>query len=460
MPRKKNSTFVGITPFDVDVDAVTLQHTIENAVGNTALVYDMLTGENGEANTIRHIGGGRGCPLGVPLWQQYIGRSLNYIGTGSVKGGVPAAVWLCAQPFFLPEGETEFVVQVRASGTFDTVNPAVRITSETGTTLFGPATLQLIDSRNAVDTYEVRVTGLTTGLMLVFLEADTTGASASNIELVSWHGFFPRQRPSGAVPARVDLGTNVQVATPSATEGVAHTNFQDTMFYFDGGIDGYTATYLDLNLNGLEEFGGGWPAGGNSSYTHVDHDGAGAPDASNPARSRFHAGTRALYANEPEFDFPWVSAALGAISVSGAPVVDVTPTPPASGLLSWFAPYVQTAAAVIIHRAILRAPDFQTSSSRLKWAVLAMGEPVSGTDDITDWQVNLDTGAGASGATAFGARFAVGGSPTWLGLAKGSALAFSPDAIQTLTIETTKAIAFGATGTEFFALGFCLYWEP
>ena len=32
----------------LDVDALTLQRTIENAVGDTALVFDMLTGENGE----------------------------------------------------------------------------------------------------------------------------------------------------------------------------------------------------------------------------------------------------------------------------------------------------------------------------------------------------------------------------------------------------------------------------
>lgn len=466
MARKKNATFTGSTPFDVDVDALTLKHTIENAVGNAALVYDMLTGENGETNTVRHIGGGRGCPLGVPLWQQVIGRSLNYRGVGSTKGGVPGGIWLAAHPFFMPQGETNLTVRVYAQGPFDTIKPTVRITSTTGVNVIGSTALTRVGwSREELDVnelgiYEVRFSELTSGLKLVFLEANTEDNSTSGIELLSWHGVFDRQRLTSPSPMRRVTGSQVQVPTPGATEGVVHVNFQDTTFYADAAIDGYMTTYLDRNLNGLEEFGSGWPAGGNASYTHVDHDGAGAPDTNDPARSRFHAGTRSLYSLEPEFEFPLVAGALGAIGQDGKPVIDPAATAPTAGMLSWFAPYPLTASSLLMHRVPVRMPDFQTASSKLKWAVLAVGEPISGTDDLTDWQMTVDTGSGASAATAFGSLFSVGSSPAWFGLATGTALAFSADAAQTISLTTSKSIAFGASYTEFFLLGYCFYWEP
>lgn len=460
MARKKNATFIGSTPFDVDVDALTLQHTIENAVGNAALVYDMLTGENGEANTITHAGSGRGCPLGVPLWQQVIGRSLNYRGVGSAKGGTPGGVWLAAHPFFMPAGESTLLVRVYAQGPFDTLRPTVRITSTTGTTTMTPASLVRIDrDGDDVDIYQVRLSGLTSGLQLVFLEANTEDNSTSNIELLSWHGVFDRRRLSSPSPMRSSAGTQVQVTTPGATEGVAHVNFQSATFYADAPIDGYVTTYLDRNLNGLEEYGSGWPAGGNALYTHVDHTSGGVPDDVDPARSRFHAGTRTIYTAEPEFQFPLVAGACGAVGQDGLPVIDPSATAPTAGMLSWFPPYPTSASTVTAHRISVRYPDFRSLGSNLKWAILAIGEPVSGTDDLTDWTMTVNGGSGASSA-AFGSRFAVASSPTWFALATGTGLAFAADTAQTILLATSKSIAFGATYTEFFLLGYCFYWEP
>lgn len=459
MVRKKNVTFVGTTPFDVDVDALTLEHTIENAVGNTALVHDMLTGENGEANTVRHIGGGRGCPLGVPLWNQYIGRSLNYEGVGSTKGGKPGDLWLAAHPFFWPEGETAFTVRVYASGAFEQLLPTVRVTSTTGTTLIGPVPLTRPNDEGPVHEARLPSPGVS-GLYLVFVEADTLGESTMNIELLSWHGVFDRRRLGRADPVRRTSGSQVQVATPGAADGVVHVNMQDTTFYPDSPIDGYMTTFLDRNLNGLEEFGSGWPAGGNASYTHQDQTSGGVADDIDPARSRFHAGTRALYANEPEFDFPWVAGPLGAFGTDGKPVIDPSATSPTGGMTSWFAPYPLTASSLVFSRVPARAPDFQTGTSRLKWAVLAIGEPVGGGAALGNWQVTLNTGYGASAATSFGAAFAVGDSPAWLGLATGTALAFSGDLMHTIEMTCSKTTAFSATYTEFFPLGFCFYWEP
>ena len=456
MARKKNGTFVPTTPFDVDVDALTLQHTIENAIGNAALVYDMLTGENAETNTVRHIGGGRGCTLSVPLWNQTIGRGINYRGTGSVKGGVPGLVWLCAHPFFLPEGETWFLIRVRASGPFGALSPTVRVTTTGGTTEAGPISL-IPDSRDDDNTvYECSVSGLTAGLHLVFLEVNTDGNSTANIDLLSWHGYFWRRRAESAPPARKETFNAVEVTTPTSTQGVAHVNFQDTTFGANEPIDSYMTTFLDRNLNGLEEFGSGWPAGENNTYTHEDHDGLGVADATDPARSRFHACTRSLYALEPELDFPWVAGAVGAYGIDGLPVIDPGAVAPTAGMLSWFAPYPLTASALVMHRIPARAPDFQTSASRLKWAVLAATDLGAGA---TAWRATVDLGAPAT--SAFGAAFTAGPSASCLTIATGTGLGgWTGDGIETIAISSDKTTAFAGSYTEFFLLGYCLYWEP
>lgn len=451
MARKKNATFQGATPFDVDVDALTLQRTIENAVGDTALVFDMLTGENGETNTVRHIGSGRGCPLGIPLWQQHINRSLNYTGVGSVKGGVPGDVWLVAHPMFVPEGETEVRVRVYAEGPFDTLRPHVLVTTTAGVKVSRPS-LERIDG--SVPCYEANVASLTSQTYLVFLCADTDDNSTQNIELVSWHGYFPRRREGAVAPVRANTGTVVGVTTPGTTEGVAHVSFDAGLFSSGAAFDAYLTAFLNRNLNGLEEYGGGWPAGGNASYTHVDHDGAGVPDSSDPARSRFHACTRALYASEPELDFPWLAEGVGAYGSDGLPVIDPGASTPTAGMLSWFAPFPLTASSTTYVRVPCITPDFQTTSSRLKFAVLAAGDA-----SPTNWQVTVN--AGGTIATAnFGALFAADGSATCLTLATGTAVDFAADTFATVTLAIQKTTAFSASYTEFFLLGYCLYWEP
>lgn len=450
MARKKNATFQGASPFDVDVDALTLQRTIENAIGDTALVYDMLTGENGEANTIRHIGGGRGCPLGVPLWQQHINRSLNYTNIGSVKGGVPGEVWLVAHPFFVPEGETSVRVRVHATGPFDTLRPHLLVTTTAGVKV----TRASIEQVEETDAYEVTATGLSTGTYLAFLAADTNDNSTQNIDLVSWHGYFPRRRTEPGQPVRANSGTVVGVTTPAAAEGVAHMNFDAGLFFSGAAFDAYLTAYLNRNQNGLEEYGSGWPAGGNASYTHIDQDGAGAADSSDPARSRFHAGTRALYANEPEFDFPWLCEGVGAYGSDGKPVIDPGAAAPSAGMLSWFAPFPLTATTTTYVRIPCITPDFQTAASRLKFAVLAAGDA-----SPVNWQVVVN-GGGASSTSNFGALFAADSSATCLTLATGTAVDFVGDAFANVTLSLQKTTAFSASYTEFFLLGFCLYWEP
>lgn len=460
MARKKNAAFAGASPFEVDVDALTLKATIENAVGDVALIHDRVTGQNGHsaADTINHTGGGRGSLLGGALWNQWIGRDLGYTGVGSGKDAVPGPIWLCAMPVFIPDGEegNTFEVEVVADLNFSWYTPVIRLTTSAGVAIDVQALVEVgVGATAGHIIYRATFDAPATQLILVFLEADTSKQGASAGSLYSWSGGFFRIGNPGTA-SRNTSGSTVGVTTPSATEGVAHVDLEAGLFVLGDAIDGYTVSRLNRNINGLEEYLTGWPAAGNADYVHVDHDGAGVADDADPARSRFHAHTRSLYASEPEIDFVLWAEAFGAFAQDGGAVVDVAASPPTAGMLSWFAPYPLAVALTTIRRLILRYPDFQTSSSRLKWAILVGSDQ---TADLSNWQVGI-TGPGTAAASP-GAAFAVGGSSTVLALATGTALAFTGDGITTTAVNTERTAGVFDTGRdEIFVLGACLYFEP
>src|SRR5574337_1522366 len=107
MARKKNSSFQGATVFDTDVDAPSFQRVVENTVGDVALIFDKVTGSNGETSTIIHTGASdRGARLGVPIVNQFIGKSINLtnpVFSKATNGGL-GETWLL-WPVFLVPGE-------------------------------------------------------------------------------------------------------------------------------------------------------------------------------------------------------------------------------------------------------------------------------------------------------------------------------------------------------------------
>ena len=457
MARVVSSSFVGATPLEADVDALTFRRVMRGVAGDLARIGDDLTGQNSPSTPITHVGGGQGALLGTPLWQQHIGRAIDYTNPASGKDATPGATWLCAQPVWIPDGETEVDVEVTASGRFEGLDAVVRCTTSAGVAIDVQPLRQQGDLAGR-QVWSCRLTGLTRQLVLVFLEADTStpGYVNPNIVLHSWRGFFRRIRPQRTA-TKNETGANCGVTTPGATEGVALVDFDDHRFADRRAIDGHMVAYLNRNLRGLEEFGSGWPAGGNASYTHVDHDGAGAADDSNPARSRFSAATRSLYANEPEVDFPLFSEAFGAFRLDGGSVVDSTlSSPPAAGMLGWFAPYPLTVSIQVLRRAFIRIPDFQSAASRLRWAILV------GTDqaaDITNWTGRIGGTVGPA-SSAFGAAFAAGPSSSVLALATGTGLAFTGDSAHSIQWGTQRSGGFDANRDELFLLGAALWFQP
>ncbi len=483
MARIKNASFVGARIFDGDVDAPTFNRLVENAIGDTAKVYDQLTGKNGEADTINHSGDGRGALLGIPYINHYVGARIFYNTGGSGKDGTGAPTWLYACPVRIPEGETEVHVDVLAGDEFmhRRVNPCCYLRSKTDfNVLVGDEQYSFFEALPYDEDlpigsdgvrFHARITGVTPGRHLFFVEMQSETLDDDEVEFffhsITAHPGRTRGRRGGGGEVRGRTADTVcGVTAPSATQALAHIDMDSSLIgSLNDPINGYVVAHLNRNQNGLMEFLTGWPAGGNEAFTQVDHDGAGVADDVDPARSRFHAGARSPFAgtpalpDEPEFEFPLWAEGFGAFRLDGGlvvnePAIGVAPT---IGMVDWYAPWPNDESPHTIRQLPLMVPDFSPdkataakNTSALGWAVLC------GTDKaaVSNWTV-------AAGATAAmpAAVAGVAVANANLVLFEGSALAFDGDQHQTFGVQTQRAGTQSAID-ELLVLGACFDFDP
>lgn len=469
MARKVSASFQGVSIADVDADAPSFRRAIEDSVGDEAYVFDALTGENGvdTSKIINHTGNVRGCPLGVPLVNQYFGRQLT-LSTPSTKDTHGGTGELVLAPYILPlpAVETGFMVVVVMTDfnerllDEDTGQGKVRV-FDTTMTQVAEVPLVFIDF-DGFFMAQALVEGLTPNARYVLfpiLRTDspnlTSGATVDLGKLQSVTVHYLREG-SVSAPSR-NSANNFGVWTPAATEGLAHRDFHTSVLANLEAIAGDITAGLNRNLNSDEEYTDAWPAGGNLSYTHVDHDGSGNPDAVNPARSRFHAHTRSLYANEGEVPFAVFAASLGTLlylpSDNTAKFSVELVEPPVDGLTTFYAPWMKTVDVTELMKLHGVLPDFPAgASSKLKMAVFIISDASANVDQ---WTVACKTGAGSSaGATPA----AMDASDTWW-LATDTAIDFTPDDAQEMTLLVERAGSLGPIGEAAFA-AFCLYFDP
>lgn len=476
MARIKSTAFEGTRIGDIDVDAPTHERLIDSAIGDTALVFDKLTGSNAEANTINHDGtSGRGALLGIPYVNQYIGKKISIVGEDSRTAkddGAAGQTYLVALPIFIPSGEDQIIVDVlcRGSGmvTPDTDTGAFLRDPTTWATVgdeerFSFTTERLAPDDDLIILHRSRLTGVTPGLRLFFIELDTAkiATNSETFELLSL-SIHPgrkraRYRPA-STPSSRGSASPIPVTTPAAGEGVTHVNFDSSLLTdVNDSLNGYITTRLNRNQNGLTEYLTGWPAGGNLAYVHVDHDGGGAADDVDPARSRFFAHTQSLYASEPEVDFPLWAEAFGAFRNDGKLVVNAPAigTEPDWGMLDWFAPWPTDETSQVLRSVHLMNPDFQRAPSRMKWAIL-VGYDATVPTAWAGIVVNTTTIATAI-TTAFAA---VGGAgPGHLAWASGTIADFAPDVAEGYFVGI-KRTGIQAAVDELLLLGACVWFEP
>jgi hypothetical protein len=475
MARHVSSSFTGVRIEDTDRGAPTFKRVISNVCGDAALLYDQLTGRNGETDTINHGGtAGRGALMRIQLANQYIGRSLNILDSSGGKDGGEGDTNIIAVPIFVPSGETANII-VELFMTIDQGNRD---------RLQGRGILATSDGSaiTEIDAQALKFESFALGMTRVWTKVS---ASAAGLHYLFVRMTTSVEAPSSGAPYDVPVGTlhsgsvrhdtpiqstgvgalkstaPFSVWTPSSTQGLGHRNFDAGMFADDAANHAYLTTGADRNLNSIIEYTTGWPAGGNASYTQVDHDSGGSADSSNPARSRFHAGTQSLETSEAEFDFPLICEALGAFKHDGGLVVEVATPPavPTYGMLDWFAPYSTDTARQTIHKTMITWPDFQTSTSRLKVAVLVGSDAAA---DVTDFTITLNK---ATGRVTLGNPFGAGTIGALDGtnrywVATGAPTNFSPDTTEMIELEIQKTTGSFQATNQAVILGWCLYFDP
>lgn len=439
MARVKNASFVGSPMVDVDVDTLTFQRTIKDAVGDSARAYDRATGSNGETGTMIHDGAGRGCLLGIPWCNQWIGRRVRLqgsptAGTGKHSGDGPT--YLGGAPFYVPPGENIAVVvghQSAGQGIPYEQNAEAVVYTTSGTVV---VRAPFLDGVAVLD-------GLADGEHILTIEV-VTDVDASPLDWESVTIHTGRVRGAGSSPTR-STADDYGVTDPG-TSPIWWRDFDSEMFSPGLPIHGFITAGLNRSQHGLFEYLTGWPAGDDVSYTHEDNA------DQDPTRSEFLAHARAGFSSEGVPSFPVQMVFLGAAKRDGYFVVDAV-EPPTEGMLEWYAPWPKTSAALplAIAKQRINWPDMPVVAGMLHVSVLALQGPAfAGT-----WSMSTEQ-AGAHTATA---NFAAVGGSTNLLRAKTTFATFQPDNVGAIAVSVNRTAGVRAVG-EIAILGYSFWISP
>lgn len=433
MTRLKSSTFAGAPARIASVDASILKRLVRNVAGDLALIYDKLTGENGETSTIDHSGGPRGAPLNLPLimqeihkpFTQPIGMVAKYIGD----------TYLLAAPVRVVAGSLDWVLEadidfVVASPRDSHVN--VVLIDDTGAETNVPFDLS-DPGEGEGSRITAPITFAATGTYVVGVTARPRLTSeADSFFLVRWRlrqaANASSTNDTAGFPA-TGLGEAYDVATTiNAVAGIDEIQAID-----DGPLDGKVLVDLTRWLQSMTEYVMGGPLPGNEDRTVTQewhHDGS-------------------VFASEPQPAVPIFAECLGAVLATGGAVVTAGG---ATGALDWCAPFLLVAVPSPGMQAVARKqiylPDFDASPSKLKAVILA----ASGAGTPTAWKADVQTGAGNAADVSF-----VQVGSTVLYVADVDAIPFTPGAINDVLcrIQSDAAVAHD----ELQVVGWCLYFE-
>lgn len=473
MARVKNATFRGAVASEVDVDSPTYERILENVQGDLALIYDKITGQNGETEEVNHDGTpGRGARLGIPwINQAFSGRDdragqwgvdLTYYNPGAVgaKGGPAVDTMIFATPVFIPPGETDMTIVITGTGLH--VWPwRVELRKESDYSLLfqGDLTRRAHASGHfdelRIETTDNGTDGTsgagTLALLLIF--ADTTtrlspGDTAPDAQIRCYSLFAGptrkrRTQASSAPQRRVDSPFSITPTTP-------WQDFDSTLFDPRLPLHARLTARISRNANWLWEFVRGWPVGGNAAYTLADSG-----DVS-PATSGFMDHTQSVFTGEPELSWPVLAQCFGAYQSSGQLVVDATP--PTQGLIDWYG-LLPIATAVSRHvgwRVFMPSFDNSNITSNLKMCVLAGSASPAGGGEGPKWSASAKF-ATATASTAV--AFAQVGS-TSLMTSKTTAIEFVRDTENGTADLRFQKSAAKVNADEIAILGVCFYFEP
>lgn len=298
MARKVNSSPDGVSILDVDPNALSRERILDNAIGDTALVYDLVTGKNSPPATLDHSGPGNGCVLGLPMANQATDVYDVYVDEENSSYNQDTSLWQFIGP--QPAGET----------TISMVMDFDRFPNRGGqwpqfevlTLAYAQVGIAPIFGNNTAAT----VTGLTPGTVYVYrvthrLIQALGWVHAENFTL----GFFRPGSTNTIVRTPTDVRDSTELASQTVSSAVVldHHDFDEAEQAEARAVSGYHATNLAHNQHALEEFITGAPAGTNQTRiltpsatqgAYYDHSRLGSEFSAMPLIQRFPVGGGSL----------------------------------------------------------------------------------------------------------------------------------------------------------------------
>lgn len=460
MARKVNATFQGSITQQTDPGYPSQTEVIENAVGDTALTADMLTGDNTPGpGTIDHTGSGLGVPLGLPLgnrafWVDDQNNTVSYLPRVSsyvASGGAYKPAYLFMIPIYLPTGETS--VRLRVSG----INDAEGGRMVCKNTSWADAG-EVGEAYNAAGKYWEGEARSLTGGSLYFLGMKI---NVGPVEVVRrWSGvsvYFPGSSgPAQTITPPEQTNANWPQVPVNSQAGASSSvvlnqeDFDASMFADDTAYHAFLTTLTNHNQNALTEFLTGSPACGNAAYTLTSSTG------SDPASSAFHDHSVSTHTNEGELDFPILAVPLGATEAASISSPDY-----ATSL--WGAPACTSASATVLANDVVMMPDFPdgTSTSRLKCVVLLTSPDGSKTGKTNETIACVTEDSGGVNTSHSSTAITWMGTSDW-GYAvrggSGNRMDFDAGAANQLRITVTDADGASA-GVRARWVGYCWYFD-
>lgn len=451
MARIKSGAFVGSPPRDVVADASIFRRWLRDAVGDTALVSDKVTGENA-TTAIRHTGAGDGCQLRLPLAAQHIDVPIILEGGGVIVG--EQDFYVLAVPVWIAEGERN---RCRLTVTMKTpagLTPKAEVRDTSWALDWGPFDGEQVDlveevaegagriSREQTWSWDVPfvaegLTYLCVKRPIRFLDSDPDG------RLINWTLHHLPPLGVGGVEGVPQAGGSgvvgdVYPASSTFTPSTDHDTYDEEVTV-DGPLSSYVLTKLNRQINTLWEYVTGAKLPGNNAYqcaTTWDNN-------------------RSSFTKEGLLDLPMTIVALGSmIAVTGKPGVN-SYTAPTEGLLDWVCfPQTQTTTNANVTSAVMVCPSFRTSPSALKCSVLI--HTPNGAADAANWRFRVTSSAGTATAVA---ATQIGTSN--LHVATVAAVPFTSSAANTLNLQVAHSVGGGGAVTEEIEiLGCAFYFEP
>lgn len=352
---------------DVDVDAPTFTRTVRRAQELLAVVYDRLTGENAETDTINNRGAwGRGALLPHPIVQQELNAPWSNVDTYMKTGS--GRMCPVVMPIWLPPGEeiVDVFVDARVNTTY---RPTANLTNAAGT--FSSWQTPIAEIAQGPDgeirmRFLFQLAGSISGVLYlrVMMPDDFTemyGGTLSRFTVT--RVTIPRYRPqsgqpaSSIEPARTPGNVPAQVyKTHPQTSPVPWRwrDIDDAMLGDSAPISSWALDAINRNANTLHEALTGTVIQGNRTINLADSG------VENPAVSRFFAKTARGFVSEPGIAHNVWTACFGGIRENGAFSVNSSLT---EGSVNWFAPHLDYSSS---------PPGSSPGPTRIAWSDYVM----------------------------------------------------------------------------------------